>query len=74
MNEQEEKWEKRAPGWKIVCKKCGMSEPFGKYGIRKGAASAQKCTIGWCKNCKRLRCHKITKSKAKQKIETQSQG
>lgn len=27
------KWEKRAPGWIIRCKRCCLEEPFGKYGI-----------------------------------------
>ena len=27
------KWEKRAPGWTIRCNRCGLEEPFGKYGI-----------------------------------------
>jgi len=63
--EQLAKWEKRAPGWRIICLKCGFSEPFGKYGIRKYAASIGKCKIGWCSQCKRLRCHKIVKSKCK---------
>jgi len=63
MNETMEKYEKRAPGWKIICMKCGLSEPYGKYGIRKHAASVDKCELGWCSNCKRLRCHKIKKVK-----------
>ncbi len=32
------KWESRAPGWVICCSKCGLEEPFGKYGIRRTAA------------------------------------
>lgn len=28
------KWEKRAPGSILHCNKCGMEEPFGKYGTR----------------------------------------
>ena len=27
------KWEKRAPGWTIRCNRCGLEEPFGKYGL-----------------------------------------
>jgi hypothetical protein len=43
-------WESRAPGWKIRCLKCGFTEPFGKYGIRK-AAVGKSYNLGFCGQC-----------------------
>ena len=50
------KWERRAPGWRLRCLKCGFSEPFGKYGVRLYAASYKKCVPGRCARCRRLGC------------------
>lgn len=49
-------WETRAPGWQIRCLKCGFTEPWGKYGIRKLAAG-KSYTIGFCSHCRWLRFH-----------------
>ena len=52
-------YERRAPGWVVRCKRCGFTEPWGKYGIRLGAISWKKCTIGRCSRCGRICCHAI---------------
>lgn len=49
-----DRWEKRAPGWKIRCLKCGFTEPWGKYGIRR-MAYGKNYTIGRCSKCGRWR-------------------
>lgn len=51
--------EKRAPGWQVRCTRCGFTEPWGKYGVRLGAASWKKYTIGRCAQCRRLGFHAI---------------
>ncbi len=56
-----ESWERRAPGWRFRCLKCGYARPFGKYGVRRGAASYRKCMLGWCPRCKGLHCHRVEK-------------
>ena len=64
MDQEEfDKYEKRAPGWEMRCCKCGYVEHFGKYGIRLGAASFKKYTIGWCGQCRWVRFHAIEKTK-----------
>jgi len=45
--------EKRAPGWTVRCRRCGFTEPWGKYGIRLGAWGT-KYTLGRCANCGRF--------------------
>ena len=50
--------EERAPGWQIRCRKCGFTEPWGKYGIRLGGAGTTY-TIGWCSKCRWIRTHAI---------------
>jgi len=60
--EQIQKWETRAPGWKIRCLKCGFTEPFGKYGIRRGAFG-RSYTIGFCSRCRWLRFHAVEKTR-----------
>jgi predicted nucleic-acid-binding Zn-ribbon protein len=52
--------EERAPGWQIRCIKCGFAEPWGKYGIRRGAIG-KSFTIGRCSKCKWIRFHVIEK-------------
>jgi predicted nucleic-acid-binding Zn-ribbon protein len=52
--------EKRAPGWRVRCLKCGYTEPWGKYGIRRLAAG-RNYTIGWCTRCRWIRFHVIEK-------------
>jgi len=61
--EQAEPYERRAPGWVVRCKRCGFTEPWGKYGIRRIAASHRLCTIGRCVRCGRICCHAIEKRK-----------
>lgn len=56
-----EQAEKRAPGWKVRCLRCGFSEPWGKYGIRR-SARGRAYTVGWCSRCRWIRCHKIEKT------------
>jgi hypothetical protein len=46
-------WEKRAPGWHIRCRKCGFTEQWGKFGIRK-YASGISYKFGRCPNCHRF--------------------
>ncbi|HLX94500.1 MAG TPA: hypothetical protein VKU37_02020 [Verrucomicrobiae bacterium] len=60
--EEIRRWETRAPGWQIRCLKCGFTEPFGKYGIRRWAAGRQ-FTIGFCRHCRWLRFQVIEKKK-----------
>lgn len=50
--ELREKWEERAPGWILYCKKCGMEEPFGKYGYRLKAAGTKR-NLGRCPRCRK---------------------
>jgi hypothetical protein len=56
--------ERRAPGWVVRCKRCGFTQPWGKFGVRLGGASWRKCTIGRCSRCGRLCCHAIEKPKS----------
>ncbi|MCE9619198.1 MAG: hypothetical protein K8R92_04745 [Planctomycetes bacterium] len=53
--------EKLAPGWQIRCVRCGFTDPLGKYGVRLGAASVGKYTLGRCKSCKRFAFFAIEK-------------
>lgn len=53
--------ETRAPGWQIRCTRCGFTEHWGNYGIRLGAFSWKKYTIGRCANCNRIGFHAIEK-------------
>ena len=53
-----ERYERRAPGWVVRCLTCGLTEPWGKYGIRKFAAG-RRWTLGWCARCRWIRCHVI---------------
>jgi hypothetical protein len=51
-----------APGWRICCTKCGRSAPLAAIGgIRIGARSVHKYTLGYCRDCKRLRFLRILK-------------
>lgn len=54
-------YERRAPGWVVRCKRCGFTQPWGKYAIRRGAAPVKKCTLGRCPRCRRICCHFIEK-------------
>ena len=60
----------RAPSWKVRCLKCGFTEDWGKYGIRRGAAG-RSYTWGWCPRCRWIRCHAI--EKAKESLEKKAQ-
>ena len=41
-----------APGWRICCTKCGRSAPLAALGgVRIGARSVHKYTVGWCREC-----------------------
>jgi hypothetical protein len=62
-NQTLERYERRAPGWQIRCLKCGFTEPWGKYGIRIGAAG-REYTLGRCARCRRICCHVIEKQHA----------
>jgi hypothetical protein len=46
-------WEKRAPGWRIRCRKCGFTEDWGKFGIRKHAVGVTY-KFGRCPHCHRF--------------------
>jgi len=61
--EQQQRWEARAPGWKIRCLKCDFTEPYGKYGIRKWAAG-RSYTWGYCSHCRGLRIYVVEHGKA----------
>jgi hypothetical protein len=61
--EQQRHWETRSPGWKIRCRKCNFSEPYGKYGIRLGGAG-RKYTLGHCSHCRGMRFQVIERPKA----------
>lgn len=52
----------RAPNWKIRCLKCGFTEDWGKYGVRRLAAG-KSYTLDWCSRCRWIRCHVIEKAK-----------
>ena len=51
-------YERRAPGWRIRCCKCGFTEPWGKYGLHLGGGG-RKWTLGRCARCRRICCHVI---------------
>lgn len=53
--------EKRAPGWRVRCLKCGFTDHWGKYAIRIGAASWKKCVVMRCRRCKKIGCHMVEK-------------
>ena len=61
--EQLERWATRAPGWNIRCLKCNFTEPYGKYGIRLGAAG-KKYTVGYCSQCRGIRFYVIERKQA----------
>lgn len=48
-----------APGWQITCPRCGRSRPYGKFGIRLGAASIGKRALAWCTQCQRFRMARV---------------
>lgn len=55
-------YERRAPRWRLRCLKCGFSEPFGKFGVRLGAASWRKFVIGRCTRCGRWGCMAVERT------------
>jgi hypothetical protein len=55
------RYARRAPGWLIRCKRCGFTDPLGKYGIRLAAWSWKKCTLARCPRCHRFCCHAIVR-------------
>ena len=63
LTEQLQRWEARAPGWNIRCLKCNFTEPYGKYGIRLGAAG-KKYTVGYCSQCRGIRFYVIERKQA----------
>jgi hypothetical protein len=63
--ELQEQCEHRAPGWVIRCLRCGLTEPWGKYGVRMHAWSYKQYTIGRCHRCRRICCHAIEKRPGK---------
>ncbi|MCK5113599.1 MAG: hypothetical protein KAR11_02405 [Phycisphaerae bacterium] len=66
-------YERRAPGWVVRCLRCGFSEPWGKYGVRKFAAG-RKFTLARCQRCKRLCCHAIEKRPSQSTTTNRSPG
>jgi hypothetical protein len=53
-------WSGYAPGWRICCTKCGRSAPLSALGgVRIGARSVHKYTVGWCRQCGWLRWLRI---------------
>ncbi len=58
-----EDYERRAPGWQIRCLRCGLTEPWGKYGLRLGACG-RSYTLGRCTRCGRIRFHVIEKEES----------
>ena len=46
------KGEKIAPGWTIRCNRCGLDEPFGKYGILYKSAGMKR-NFGRCPRCRK---------------------
>ena len=71
MKGSQEDPEKRAPGWQIRCRKCGFTEPWGKYGVRRHAAGTAY-TIGWCSKCRSIRTHAIERRKVAPGTEAKS--
>ena len=57
----EREHERRAPLWRVRCLKCGLEEPWGKYGIRL-AAAGRHYTLGWCSRCRWIRCHVVQRN------------
>ena len=60
-----QKWQSRAPGWRVRCLKCGLTEHWGKYGIRR-AAFGRKFIPGYCSRCRWLRIHVVEKGEVPQ--------
>lgn len=54
--EELEAAERRAPGWRIRCRRCGHTIPYGIWGIRMAAASRGKFLLGRCTRCRHLGC------------------
>ena len=53
-------WESRAPGWIVTCKKYGLQDPFGRYGIRQKAAG-KRWLFGPCRQCGKWSWHPVTR-------------
>ncbi len=47
---------RRAPGWRIRCRRCGHALPYGIWGVRLAAASRGKFILGRCTRCRHLGC------------------
>ncbi|MBI1325428.1 hypothetical protein GC170_19865 [bacterium] len=54
--------ERRAPGWRVRCRKCGFEMPYGIWGIRLLAASRGKFILGRCLRCRHLGCMAVERS------------
>ena len=51
-----------APGWRICCTTCGRGAPLASVGgVRVGAASVHKYTLGYCRDCRRLRFFRVVR-------------
>ena len=61
------RYERRAPSWYVRCLRCGYTEHWGKYAIRKWAVG-RKWTFGRCARCNRWCCHVIEKRQGKQGV------
>jgi hypothetical protein len=64
LAQREAEYERRAPGWVVRCLKCGFTEPWGKYGFRRGAWG-REWRLRRCPRCGRFCCHVIEKRKTK---------
>lgn len=61
-----------APGWQIRCTKCGRTKPFGRVGIRLGAASKGKWTLAWCTQCRWLRFAAIERMPTRREVASRT--
>ena len=44
-----------APGWRIRCRKCGLTRDAGQAGIIRLFAIGRSYKLGFCERCNRLR-------------------
>ena len=55
--------EHRAPGWQVRCTGCDRTVDAARAGmVRLGAASRGKRTLGFCRECRRVRLLAIERS------------
>lgn len=63
-----------APGWQLRCPRCGKTKPYGKVGIRLGAASIGKRVGSWCTACRWFRLAIVEKVNESSGAETNSES